>query len=196
MKKILLLFLLIGQTSLGQEHPIIAFFTAQSSNDQVLLTWNIIGGNNCNGIDIFHSANGVDYDQIGNIPGICGALDEDEPYRFVHEDPAPNQVNYYKLLLGGQGYTTPLLFTFYQTGKDGFTFFPNPSTDNIQLYISDDFQNTSIEIIDMNGKVVYDSEQQSGRLRDISLIDLESGTYIIRMRQDNTLISSKKLIRI
>ena len=196
MKKMLVFFLLLSAGMQAQEHPIISFFTARTVSDNVLLTWNIVGGNNCNGIEIEHSADGQNFQIVGNIPGICGEQAEDEPYTFLHEKPVENHVNYYRLKLGGQGFTTPLAHNFYKVGEDGFTFFPNPSQENIQIYISDQYPDAQLEIIDMNGKVVFDGQVQAGVLEDVSLLGLNSGNYIIRLRNENKLISSKKMIRL
>jgi hypothetical protein len=194
---IILLFFLAGPTiQFAQEHPIISYFKGDVVSDKIVLTWNIIGGNNCNGITIFHSADKINYVEIGSIPGICGAQSESEPYRFTHLDPAENQINYYKLQLGNQGFTTPLALTFYPTNEKAFVFFPNPSNDQLFLFVDAIYQNSEIEIFDSKGSKVLGQAVKAGNLVEISPLSLEAGNYLIRLRDGNTLISSQKMIRI
>lgn len=197
-KKILssIVFLFFVSGIFSQENPIIAFFKGQVFNDNVLLTWNIVDGNNCNGIIIYHSLDGQSFSEVGSIPGLCGAVDENEPYQFIHENPEANQHNFYRLGLGGQGFTSIIDITFYKTGESGFIFFPNPSTEYIELFINDNYRDASIEIIDSNGKRIMEEKIPSGSLIQIPTITLNAGIYILRMRNGNELISSERLVKL
>jgi hypothetical protein len=197
-KRILFVIIILIQqfTLSAQEHVIIDFFNGKIFNDQILLNWNIIGGNNCNGIIIYHSTDNIDYKEVGEIPGICGAIVDAEPYSFLHTNPAPNQLNYYKLKLGSQGFTTPLEIMFYKTGTKGFTFYPNPSHDFFRLYVNESNQNPKVEIIDSSGKIRLSQNIVAGQLNEINSSQLSSGNYIIRILDGTTVVSSDKLLRL
>jgi len=197
-KQILVFFFLFTQGLLlkAQEHVIIDFFNGKIFNDQILLSWNIIGGNNCNGITIYHSTNDADYVEVGSIPGVCGAIIDAEPYSFLHVNPAPNTLNYYKLKLGSQGFTTPLELMFYKTGNKGFTFFPNPSTEYINLYVSEDNQDPRVEVFDSSGKKMMSQNVIAGVLVKIDTFKLTKGVYIIRLLDGNEVVSSNQLIQL
>jgi hypothetical protein len=193
----LLIILLIPiSAAFSQFHAIISFFNGEAYNDQVLLTWNISGGNNCNGIIIYHSSDNISYTEIGEIPGLCGEIIDSEPYSFLHSNPNENQVNYYKLQLGSQGFTTPLEVLFYNTNDIGFTVFPNPSEEVVNIYINNAYQNASIEVFDMNGKQILINNYVSGVLNPIYIRDWESGTYLIRLLNDNNIIGTDRIIRL
>lgn len=193
----LLLILLISiSAAFTQSHPIISFFNGEAYNNQVLLTWNIVGGNNCNGIIIYHSSDNITYNEIGEIPGICGEIIDSEPYSFLHSNPNENQLNYYKLQLGNQGFTTPLEVFFYNTKDIGFTLFPNPSEDLINIYISNAYKNATIEVYDLNGKQVLTNKYVSGVLNPLYIGKWEAGSYIIRLLNDNKVIGTDRIIRL
>ncbi len=198
LKRFLLIVLFIAQSLviIAQEHPIVDFFNGKIFNDQILLSWNIIGGNNCNGITIYHSTNDADYVEVGSIPGVCGAIVDAEPYSFLHSDPAPNTLNYYKLKLGSQGYTTALSVTFYKTGNKGFTFFPNPSKEYINLYVSEENQDPRVEVFDSSGKKMMSQNVIAGVLVKIDTFKLTKGVYIIRLLDGNEVVSSNQLVQL
>lgn len=192
-----LLFIALYTSDLSaQEHPILSYFKAAVFNGQVVLTWNIEGGNTCNGITIFHSNDSINYDIIGEIPGICGAVSDSEPYRFTDVDPAKNQLNYYKLQLGNQGFTSPLEILFYETTESGFYFYPNPSSELLYVYVDPSYQNSIIEIYDALGKKVISRAVNPGTMSTFSAELFEAGSYIIRLLDGTIVIGSEKLIRI
>lgn len=197
-KQILVFFFLFTQGLFlkAQEHVIIDFFNGKIFDDQILLSWNIIGGNNCNGITIYHSADNENYQEIGSIPGICGAIVDAEPYSFLHVDPVPNTLNYYKLKLGSQGFTTPLELMFYKTGDKGFTFFPNPSTEYFNIYVSGLNQDPRVEVFDSSGKKMISQNVTSGILVKIDTFKLTKGVYIIRLLDGNDIVSSSQLVQL
>jgi len=198
-KKSTLLFLILLIPISGvfaQSHPILSFFNGEAYNDEVLLTWNISGGNNCNGIIIYHSMDDISYTEIGEIPGLCGEIIDSEPYSFLHTDPTKNQLNYYKLQLGSQGFTTPLEVLFFNTNEIGFTVFPNPSEDLVNIYINGVYKNATIEVFDIHGKQVFSAEYSSGVLNPLSIGEWESGSYIIRLLNNNTVIGTDRIIRL
>lgn len=190
------LFLLFTLNLKSQEHPILSYFNGDVYGDQIVLTWNIIGGNSCNGINIFHSSDSINYTEIGNIPGICGALDKDDPYQFTHTDPVKNEWNYYRLQLGNQGFTSPLSILYYETSENGFVFFPNPSSEVVSVFVDGYYQNSKIVIYDAGGKKVMEENVIPGSLMQFTALQIESGNYIIQLLDGNSVIGSQKMIRI
>jgi hypothetical protein len=160
------------------------------------LNWNIIGGNSCNGIIILHSDDNINYTEIGSIPGICGEIIGSEAYSFLDESPSINQINYYKLQLGIQGFTTPLQVAFYKTGEKGFLLFPNPGESNVNLYVNSNYQSVSFEVFDAGGKKIHNGNLDSGILSPLDISSWDAGNYIIRLWSESTVIGSDHIIKL
>ncbi len=65
------------------------------------------------------------------------------------------------------------------TAKDGFEVYPNPATDKIQVKLPQRLLNTEVNIFDLFGRPVF-SKKSVSSLEEITLSDLEHGTYFLR----------------
>lgn len=101
-------------------HPILRSFNGAVIDQTVRLNWIITSGNTCAGIQIQRSDSNLFYQTIGKINGVCGAPDVDVSYVFVDDDPLENQTNYYRLELGTQGYSTPVLINYVPLNNQGY----------------------------------------------------------------------------
>jgi hypothetical protein len=74
--------------------------------------------------------------------------------------------------------------------------FPNPTTDNLTLKISDyNNQNLKYQLFDMNGKVLNNGEVSSSQTQ-INTTSLPSSTYFINVvNQENKQVQSFKIIK-
>lgn len=87
-KKFLFFLCFISSTlfAVGQD-PTLNYFNANSTSNSVLLTWEIKGGNTCNGIAIFRSTDGINFQQIGQVDGLCGSTDFAVAYSYTDLSP-------------------------------------------------------------------------------------------------------------
>ncbi len=171
----------------SQDHPILNYFTTNLSDGKVLLSWEIKGGNQCNGIKVFRSTDSLNFSQIGDIAGICGSPDFAQGYTFVDDSPEENAVNYYKIELGGQGFASSSGVHYVKLLEDGYKVYPNPITDQSRLY----FNNTSgqkhtLQVIDYSGKIVMQLDANSGNEIDLSPLTVLSGPYIFQLIPEST----------
>ncbi len=83
--------------------------------------------------------------------------------------------------------------------KSGFKLFPNPSNGTFNLEIRDAVnENVSIEVLDLNGKVVFKQNRNlgSGNLALLQLNNLTNGVYLVRVNANNGLpLWQEKLIK-
>jgi len=63
--------------------------------------------------------------------------------------------------------------------KSGLEVYPNPATDKLQVKLLKGLKNTSIDITDVFGRLVFSKETVSS-IEEIILPDLEKGTYFLR----------------
>lgn len=174
--------LLLAETgTLKAQHPILDDFSVFQHQDQVYLSWVISRGNTCNGITIERSTDGISFSEIGYIAGICGSPDFAQPYSYVDERPAPNQINYYRLELGLQGYTEVRSVEFIHAPDDGFILRPNPASHMVELLFRNPrSQEHIIELYNLSGALVlqHNTLDQQAEL-DIS--GVPAGVYLLRL---------------
>ena len=71
--------------------------------------------------------------------------------------------------------------------------FPNPTQDFVKIKVAD-ISNYSIELLDLNGKLLKSTETSNSVLR-LDLPQINRGVYVIIVRQGNQILGYKKLIK-
>jgi hypothetical protein len=119
----------------GRKHPILDNFDAFEDHGRVILQWTIARGNTCLGIGIFRSTDSINYLKIGGIEGICG--DFENPVTYVHLDdfPVSGELNYYRLELGFQGFSIPVVVDLREPDKESVLVYPNPTSSVVNVKI-------------------------------------------------------------
>ena len=185
--------LLITTVSLSAQtpHPILRYFTGAVINDQVRLSWVVYGGSTCNGIIIERSIDGAAFEVIGDIAGICGSPDTDIPYVFLDETPVPNQVNYYRLEMGTQGYSTPIAINFVPLNNEGYNLRLSSGGGSVNIFFSNGNREVAnVGLFDAVGRSVYQSSTQES-FTSIPLNSSPAGIYIFRILVDGSQVSGK-----
>jgi hypothetical protein len=162
----------------GQVNSILGHFYASEENGVVILSWEILTGSTCNGIQIFRSTDDLNYVQINDIPGICGNISFAQDYIYEDSNPVKNKTNFYKLKLGTSGYSPVISVEIIDINKSGYQIRPNPVRENSKIYFTNEMNSESlISIYDFNGAEVYTNMTYNNYFNiDRSLFN--SGFYI------------------
>jgi len=173
----ILLFMFIGFSSLSQNEDVISHFSATEFNGKVLLTFAITQGNTCNGVVILHSTDSVNFTQVESIEGICGSSQAQIEYDFTHLDPEKNVVNYYRLSLGGIGFSWIVSAEVIDLGVNKVLLRPNPIAEGSELF----FDNETNSVINLriysSAGILIKSEQTTSELFILNGSEFESGMY-------------------
>ena len=173
----ILLFMFIGFSSLSQNEDVISHFSATEFNGKVLLTFAITQGNTCNGVVILHSTDSVNFTQVESIEGICGSSQAQIEYDFTHLDPEKNVVNYYRLSLGGIGFSWIVSAEVIDLGVNKVLLRPNPIAEGSELF----FDNETNSLINLriysSAGILIKSEQTTSELFILNGSEFESGMY-------------------
>lgn len=174
---------LLSFVSFGQE--VIEDFTAEHYKGNVLLTWSITQGNTCNGVEVLRSIDSVNFIQIGSIEGICGSTQEAISYSFTDNFPVANKRNYYRLSLGGAGFSKIIAIEIIAIEENSYLIRPNPVSSESELF----FENNSvaqctIRVLDASGKLHYAYETTGNKLV-LNGNDFRSGLYFIHIAYSN-----------
>jgi len=76
--------------------------------------------------------------------------------------------------------------------KGGFyKVYPNPTNDDLNIRVIRDLGQVTISVMDINGRMVYNSQEALHNTTTLSLSSLKSGMYILRIIGDNVSINEK-----
>lgn len=74
-----------------------------------------------------------------------------------------------------------------------FTVYPNPNSGSFSIQQHSDFRRIVIDVLDLQGRVLFSSELQSSNVYTIDL-DIESGVYLVNFMMDGNCIYSEKIV--
>jgi hypothetical protein len=78
--------------------------------------------------------------------------------------------------------------------KNDFSIFPNPCISSTTLNTNTNLNNASITIYNAAGQALREMKNLSGHTISLNLENLSNGIYFIRLKEENKIISIKKLI--
>ena len=188
-------FLLFSFISSKAQHVNLSNFYLIPNNKEVLLYWTIDSGPTCNGITVWHSSDSVNYEEIGNIGGVCGSSSSATPYNFTDKSPLLNLVNYYKLRLGYAQFTEVKTITLKYTEPGKLYVYPNPSINQAKIEFNNDRNKQfSLTVSNSIGNVIY---KKDGVVESEIFLDTSSwnnGSYYITLTDDSGNVLKEKLI--
>ena len=188
-------FLIMNSISVMAQHVSLSNFFLISNSKEVLMYWTVDSGSTCNGITIWHSADSLNYEEIGNIGGVCGSNSSPTPYNFTDKSPQLNKVNYYKLRLGYAQFTEVKTITIKYTEPGKLFVYPNPSIDQTVIEFNNDHLDHYTLVVSNNlGNVVYRREEVIEGKILLSTAGWDSGTYFVTLSDNNGRILKEKLI--
>jgi hypothetical protein len=164
-----------------QPHPILSEFIAIRQHVGLLLRWTITGGNQCNGTRVFRSADGVEFEQIEHIAGICGSELNDVTYSYLDTFPLPNAYNHYRLEMGGQGFTETITHFYTYFGNGNHARLTDPVDGSVRLLFSNATEReVMLEVIDMDGRPIHSAVTHESHF-DLRTAGWKGGIYIYRV---------------
>ena len=177
-----------------QADEVLYKFFAVRQGETVYMRWTITAGNTCEDTYIERSADGIYYERIGLIGGICGNPNQAVTYEFTDTLPLINQLAYYRLELGFYGYSSAREVEFTRFNEDGFLLAPNPFSDFTRLAFENDEENEHELIIsDMQGRTVQKMTSMGSEFIILRL-DMNSGVYFFRIANSDQVLYKGKLV--
>ena len=68
--------------------------------------------------------------------------------------------------------------------------YPNPTTDNLNIFIENHENYEMITIVNMNGEVIY-TKQLTESFNSISTVDFAKGIYFVQIYSTNGIVTEK-----
>lgn len=152
-------------------------FNAAASDDRVNLLWKTASERNAESFSVEHSTDLTNWSDIGELPA-AGNSDSEEEYFLVHKEPEVG-VNYYRLRQtdhNGTEHHSDVRSAVFKASE--ITFYPNPASDRV-WFKGDLAAVQSINVYDMQGKLVLHQNGNSDVIREMDINQLERGAYVV-----------------
>ena len=194
----------LGSSNSGNPLPIdLLSFGGECENGRAQLEFVVASQINNDYFSIYRSSNATDWNLIGEIEG-AGNTSTQLTYQWIDNNPISG-VSYYKLAQtdydGTSEMFSPIAVTCEAAAVDGYSVYPNPANEvlNIDLelenYQGDD---VSIEVIDINGKIIQLQQVQLARGYnhvEVDLSEIPSGVYMINFVGTRDYINESRIIK-
>jgi Secretion system C-terminal sorting domain len=162
---------------LSAQEDFLSNLSATQLGNLVRIDFTVAAGTSyCLGVDLERSTDGINFESIGFLPGVCGGSEFEESYFMIDSLPPINRVNYYRLDMGlvGKSAVINVLFVLLE---NGVRCFPNPADELVHIYFDNPNNlNTTLHIVDSAGRIVH-RDATGSRSFSISVNDWQVGFY-------------------
>jgi hypothetical protein len=165
----------------------LSFMATKQNNNQSLLQWATAQEQNTKDFHIQHSADGISWITIGNLPA-TGNSNSIPHYAYVHVNPI-NGLNYYRIKqtdIDSRYSYSPIRTLFFATAIQPFTIHRNPVTNHV-LAIQVNMA-TSVAFYTADGKLLWQKQVIAGTT-SIDVSSYSKGTYFLK-----TIATTKKVV--
>jgi hypothetical protein len=170
-------------------------FTAKLENDEVKLAWQTTSERNSDYFQIEFSRDGTHFENIGRVQS-GGESSELRDYSFIHRSPLLG-LNFYRLkAIDFDGAFEYSKVKFVEHKVSDFrvsNVYPNPATDHVTVNYSSSVENTIVQVIGLDGKLIMEQKAQNTGQTTLQVGELKRGIYFIRV-SDGFRSDVKKII--
>lgn len=176
-------------------------FTAEKSTSGSLLKWTSAEETGISSYEVQHSADGVNFKDI--FDGTVKALNAATNSNYSYLDANPYQkLNYYRLKIaektGATSFSTIALVNNSKNSNKMMAIFPNPTASVLRIQPATG-QNgkATVAVLSGAGQIVYKSNYTfyEGSIVTLNLKRLSAGSYVVRVRTADGLISNLRFVK-
>lgn len=169
----------VAGTAQEGEHPFIKSFTLTVLEGRVQVDWTMQGGSTCDGSEVLRSTDGVNFQAIHRIDGICGDPIFDVPFGYRDDDPPELSRLFYRINLGLEGQSSIKFVDFAQLTESQQRFFPSPVRNTATLVLNvPGSARVDLLLFDMGGRQVWARNGLVGKQHELDLSFLHAGVYL------------------
>ncbi|MEW6773103.1 MAG: T9SS type A sorting domain-containing protein [Bacteroidota bacterium] len=181
----LFLLMVMFKQYYSQTELVLDNFEVYRTENKVNITCVIKSGKTCNGIEVLRSEDSVHFTLIGRIEGICGSTSEPVWYYFTDDLPVKNKTMYYKLYLGGYGYSNIIAFKLLDTKNQGYLISPHPADNYAIIYFENENKNFyTLNVFNEKGVKGY-SDNTNENYFQINTSQFANGVYFFSITNNS-----------
>jgi len=176
---------------------------ATARDKEIRLDWNTAFEVDNDGFEIWRSEHPNDgFEKIGWNPAGPN-IDAANTYQYIDRNAAPETTYYYRLaqvdFSGRTSLSTVVSAKIKGDGKWEITLAPNPAYDQISIINSGNLSGVgTINIYDMNGKLIYENKKmnlQTGNSLRIDLSNFVAGVYLLKGTANNQSLIKRLVVK-
>lgn len=160
------------------------YFQATAEGEQVRLQWATASETNNDHFQVERSANGTDFERVGDQVRGAGNTDEPLNYELVDADPLPG-VSYYRLKQvdfdGRYEYSNIEVVQMGDVATGALQLFPNPVRDQLQVRWDGDRNIDRLRLLTARGQEVSIDARINDKQAEVDLGDLPAGVYFLEV---------------
>lgn len=170
-------------TGASSQSNILKSFSLSQIDESVFLRWTILEGETCNGIKIHRSTDSLNFQQVGDISGVCGSPDFAQAFEFIDADPVENMTNFYKLELGNTGFSEVRSIDVIALNDNGVLVLPNPASESTTVYFKNEYNSPHMfRLFSSTGALILEIEGRAKSFR-LNTSILDAGVYIFTISE-------------
>ncbi|MEO5648391.1 MAG: T9SS type A sorting domain-containing protein [Ginsengibacter sp.] len=162
----------------------------------VSVTWTTAQEINSDRFEIQRSSNNSSFETVGTVSSKNSNSSLTQFYAFSDQNNL-NEVIFYRIKMIDKDNTfkfSPIKTVKGSSGISDFTVFPNPSTGNARITITDLSEPSKVVIFDNSGRLIKQMDFNNSNSIDIN--NLQKGGYIIKVTGEKTGASSVKKLTV
>jgi hypothetical protein len=166
----------------AQRLPEVGYFRVFETSNRVFVQFELLAGNTCDGIQIFRSANQLDFEPVGEFPGICGSPVERQSFSFIDEQPIKNKTLTYRLDFGRERGPVSAPVVVYDFGENGHLVFRKPDQEGFLLrFPNPKAESVRCRVFSVRGDTVSEMAT-SGTELEIGFPGFRPGLYFFELQ--------------
>lgn len=171
----------------AQDSTVLENYEVYEVNGNTQLTATIKSGVTCLGINFLRSEDStLNFQTIGEIQGVCGSSTESIRYDYTDMNPPKNKTLYYKIQMGGLGYSNVLSIRIIDSGEEAYLLTPNPCIDNCLIHFKNELrQSNRLRLFNKNG-IQLALLETSDNFFEIDVKELPAAVYFFTVENSET----------
>jgi hypothetical protein len=165
-------------------------FTASRERSSALLSWSTTSETNASEFEVQQSSNGKSWATVGFVAarGESGALVK---YQFTHAEPGSGQ-NLYRLKMIDLDNTFAFsrMVSVNFEGTESVQVYPNPTSNYIKVTMGHE-KIEKVQLYNLQGSLVIETRPDATDIVDLTR--LTPGSYVVKIRQANGTINTKRI---